>query len=335
MSDEMKAGVSVVVCVNRDVQKLERLLNCLFIQSWPLYEVVVVNDGPAKEIKEYLSSVERNPANSKNLRIIDFDSSTKTTPGKKAPLTAGIQAARYDWLLMTDGDCTVGPEWISEMMKHTGSGIEMVLGVAPFFSRRGFRNMLQRFDGLLTIIQYVGAALRGKPYMGVGRNLLYHRALFDKVNGFSSHTHLISGDDDLFIQSAANAHNTTICLHQDAYAFSDAPLSWGEWVNQKRRHLSASKAYSVRARFQTSVFAISWLCVWIGLPFVLSSGCYWLIAGIAGMIMLWLLFALTADQLQHRQLIPLYPVMAVSYCVMLFTFAILLSIRQPKTWMRS
>jgi len=313
------------------MQKLERLLKSLFDQSYPLYEIVVVNDGPHPDIREYL----RRQSNDIRLTVLEFDANTKTTPGKKAPLAAGIRAAKYDWILLTDADCVPGPEWISEMMDHATPGIEMVLGVAPFFARPGFLNLLQRFDTLLIAIQYIGATLRGTPFMGVGRNLLYHRSLFEMMKGFSSHAHLLSGDDDLFVQSAANRNNTSVCMHPSAFVFSEAPATWTAWMHQKRRHLSASSAYSVIAKLQTSVFVVSWLLVWIGLPFVLSSGNFWFNAGIAGVMLLWLLFAFAAHQLLYRQLIPWYPFMAVSYCVMLCTFAFILTLRPPKSWMRS
>ncbi len=339
---DLKDGVSVVVCVHRDVQKLDRLFKCLFVQSFPLYEIVVVNDGPDPGIAEYLRAVripvrrsDGNPAPTTSLCIVEFDSSKKTTHGKKAPLTAGIVAAQYDWLLLTDGDCVMGPEWITEMRQQVSPGIKMILGVAPFFPKPGLCNLLQRFDGFIISVQYISAALRGKPFMGVGRNLLYHRSLFEKAKGFSSHAHLVSGDDDLFMQSVADRHNTSVCTNPSAFVFSEAADSWTAWIQQKRRHLSASSGYSQIAKLQTTTFALSWIVVWLGIPFILCCCTFWTVTGIVAGAVLWSLFAYHAHRLYQRKLIPTYPFIAVCYCVMLCTFAILLTIRQPKTWMKS
>lgn len=328
-------GVSVVVCVNRDAEKLERLLKRLSDQSYPVYEVIVVNDGPSPEINALFIHRFDTGVNPLNLRILDFDSNTKTTPGKKAPLTQGIRAAQYEWILLTDGDCVPGPEWISEMMANTTQDIRMVLGVAPFFKRPGFLNLLQRLDGFITTVQYVGAALYGKPYMGVGRNLLYHRSLFNQANGFISHAHIASGDDDLFVQSVGNALNTTVSSNEKSFVFSESPSTWPAWLHQKRRHLSASNAYTVSARFRTTIFALSWIVMWLILPVVISNGIFWLVSGMTGVIFMWVLFARATKQLRQSGLTLWFPLLAVSYCVMLCTFAVLLSLRAPKTWMRS
>lgn len=326
-----KSGVSVVICVHRDVKKLKKLLQSLYGQSYPLYEIIVVNDGPQKDITEYLKSQSHNSL----LKVLEFDSVTKITPGKKEPLTAGIQMARYDWILLTDGDCVPGPQWISEMLHHVTPDTEMVLGIAPFFARPGFLNHTQRFDSFITAVQYIGAAIRGKPYMGVGRNLLYHRSLFDSVNGFTKHAHLISGDDDLFVQSVANHKNTSVCMDPSGFVFSEAPITWKDWIFQKRRHLSASKAYTFNAKQQTTLFALSWGLVWTGLPFTFCSGMYWLFAGVLFITVLWYLFARIAERLQHQELIPWFPVLAISYCVELCTFVILLILPAPRKWMKS
>lgn len=40
--------------------------------------------------------------------------------------------------------------------------------------------------------------------MGVGRNLMYRKSLFEKTGGFESHSNIASGDDDLMISAAGS-----------------------------------------------------------------------------------------------------------------------------------
>ncbi|MBK9742055.1 MAG: hypothetical protein IPO94_03465 [Saprospiraceae bacterium] len=82
-------------------------------------------------------------------------------------------------------------------------------------------------------MQYFTYAKSGLPYMGVGRNLLYKKSLFLAVNGFSSHQHLPSGDDDLLISDAANGSNTAVCLDDRTFVFSDAKLTQRLSLHQK------------------------------------------------------------------------------------------------------
>jgi biofilm PGA synthesis N-glycosyltransferase PgaC len=59
-------------------------------------------------------------------------------------------------------------------------------------------------------MQYLGMAIRGIPYMGVGRNLAYRKDLFFRKKGFGAHNHIISGDDDLFVNANASGANTRV-----------------------------------------------------------------------------------------------------------------------------
>ena len=43
--------------------------------------------------------------------------------------------------------------------------------------------------------------------MGVGRNLAYTNKVFYNTSGFKSHYHILSGDDDLFINEAVNKNS--------------------------------------------------------------------------------------------------------------------------------
>lgn len=58
--------------------------------------------------------------------------------------------------------------------------------------------------------------------MGVGRNLIYRKSLFEKTGGFQKHAHLASGDDDLFINAVAHKSNTALILEPTAFVFSKA-----------------------------------------------------------------------------------------------------------------
>ncbi|MBL4670137.1 MAG: hypothetical protein JKY30_12860 [Flavobacteriales bacterium] len=72
--------------------------------------------------------------------------------------------------------------------------------------------------------------------MGVGRNLGYQTQLFFKNKGFASHQHILSGDDDLFINEVANKRNTQIIIDKNAHTISNAKTTYKSWIRQKKRH---------------------------------------------------------------------------------------------------
>ena len=239
-------GVSVILCAHNESDNLSHYLQALLTQDYPTYEVIVVDDGSEDNTREV---VERYSTQDPRLHMTFIPSGARVGSTKKLALTLGAKAAQYEWLLLTDADCR--PEsnhWISAMMEQATKDI--VLGFSPYFYDKGHVNRLVRFDTLFNGLHYLGAALCGHPYMGVGRNLAYRKALFFESGGF---THLMNnraGDDDLFVNHVSTKTNTTVALDRKTYVWSLAKTSLRTWLLQKRRHLSVSPAYRTATKFR-------------------------------------------------------------------------------------
>src|SRR5690606_8891688 len=130
---------------------------------------------------------------------------------------------------------------------------EIVLGYSPYVKLKGFLNSFIRFETFHTALSYLSHALKGNPYMGVGRNMAYCQDLFFKGKGFASHMHIPSGDDDLFVNQNATRRNTGISIHPDAFIWSDPKETYGDYSSQKTRHHGASKAYKRKHKWMLSL----------------------------------------------------------------------------------
>ena len=111
-------------------------------------------------------------------------------------------------------------------------------------------------------------ALAGLPYMGVGRNLAYRKSLFYHHKGFTSHYKVSSGDDDLFINRAATSNNTRIEIRHESQTLSNPANNLGDFIRQKKRHLTTAKYYKWKFKVLLSAYAFSQFFFWI-LLFVL------------------------------------------------------------------
>ena len=174
MSNDEVPGVTVILCAHNESDNLSHYLQALLTQDYPTYEVIVVDDGSEDNTREV---VERYSTQDPRLHMTFIPMGARVGSTKKLALTLGAKAAQYDWLLLTDADCR--PEsnhWISAMMAQASKDI--VLGFSPYFYEKGHVNRLVRFDTLFNGLHYLGAALCGHPYMGVGRNLAYRKSLF-------------------------------------------------------------------------------------------------------------------------------------------------------------
>ncbi|MCK5822817.1 MAG: glycosyltransferase [Bacteroidales bacterium] len=239
--------VSVVICARNEVENLAKHLPLILTQDYPDYEVIVVNDCSSDKSEETLAVLQ---TKYHNLRVTTINEDKKFHHGKKLALTIGIKAAKNEILLLIDADCyPADKKWIRQMQKNFTDKTEIVLGYGGYVNKKGFVNKLIRFDTFFIALQYFGLAIAGKPYMGVGRNLAYRKSTFFKNKGFSGHNHILSGDDDLFINSVANKKNVKIEIDKTSHTRSLPKNSLKEWFTQKRRHLTTSKYYKTESKF--------------------------------------------------------------------------------------
>jgi len=261
--ETLDSPVSVVVAAKNEAEALEAHLPLWLGQDYPEFEVVVINDRSTDRTAEVLDRYADYP----RLRIVRIDPQEwKSFIGnKKYALTMGIKAARHPYLLFTDADCRPASDrWIRLMTAPFTEGKEIVLGYGKYARRPGWLNLLVRYETLLTALNYMGFALRGKPYMGVGRNLAYTRELFFRNDGFKNHFELLSGDDDLFVNENATAENTAVCIRPQAHTVSDPPTTWGSWIRQKRRHYSTARHYRTAHKMLLFLEAATRTLFWTG-----------------------------------------------------------------------
>lgn len=243
-------GVSVVICARDEADNLRKFLPYILDQDYPDFEVIVVNDGSTDDSELLLTNMKETYPKLRST-FVPYGATNIST--KKLALTLGIKAAKYDWVLLTDADCM--PEdksWISKMARNFNSGVEFVLGYSPYLEQKSFINRLITYDTLTIALQYMGYAIHGKPYMGVGRNMAYRKEVFFRMKGFASNLHLRSGDDDLIVNSAANAFNTKVETLRESLIWSEPKKTLRDWLFQKERHLSVASFYSARSRFNLS-----------------------------------------------------------------------------------
>ena len=249
-------AVSVIICARDEAANLVRNLPGSLVQEYPTtHEVIVVNDNSYDDSKYVLEEFYRQ---FKQLHIVELKQEAKMIPGKKFPLSIGIKSAKYEIVLLTDADCMPATEhWIEKMQASYDDETEIVLGYGAYYKKPGLLNKIIRWETFHTALQYLSYAQAGLAYMGVGRNLSYKKTIFFRHKGFSAHNHVVSGDDDLFINVAATKKNTKINIDKDTFTLSDPPKTWEQWFKQKKRHYSTGKFYKPLHKFLLGFYSFS------------------------------------------------------------------------------
>jgi hypothetical protein len=192
------------------------------------------------------------------------------------------------------------------MTSHFEDKISFVLGYGGYLKEKGFLNRYIRYDSMTIAMQYLGMAIRGNPYMGVGRNLAYRRSVFFANKGFGAHNHIISGDDDLFVNTHARKANTSVEFRNIAHTRSRPISSLKVWITQKKRHLITAPYYKFTDKFRLITESLSRIIFYVAFIVLLSYSFLWpLVSGIFGLRLITqiIIFNLTQKKLNETGLV--------------------------------
>ena len=265
--------VSVLICAKNEAKNLLEKLPFFLKQNYTNFELILINDCSNDNTLEVMEQFKKD--SNISIKIVNVTANEQFWGSKKYALTLGIKVASNEHLLFTDADCEpISNTWISEMVNNFSRQHQIILGYGAYKKiEKSFLNKLIRYETILTAIQYFSYSKIGIPYMGVGRNLAYTKSLFYSVNGFANHIKIKSGDDDLFINQVATKNNTINCYSPNSFTESSPKITFKEWIQQKRRHVSTASYYKPLHKFLLGAFYSSQLLFWV-LGVILISSIY-------------------------------------------------------------
>ncbi|MFN5674617.1 MAG: glycosyltransferase [Bacteroidota bacterium] len=256
--------LSVIICARNADTHLTEFLPKVLNQQYPKFEVIVVNDCSYDTTEHVLDAYQKIFP---HLRYTTIKEDEYYKHGKKFAVLVGIKAAQYEHLVFTDADCYPHTDtWLDEVAASFGQEHAIVMGYGAYEKQKGLLNALIRWDTFYNAVFFLSNAHRGKAISGVGRNMGYLKSLFYKEKGFSKHYHIVSGDDDLFINHAAPKCKSAIYTNSNSITYSIAKTTFWSWTLQKARHLTTAPYYTKSSKIK------------LGYHFVLLYGFYGFIA---------------------------------------------------------
>jgi len=326
--------VSVIICARNEAENLRSNLKAFLDQNYSDFEIIVVNDASTDETLSVLQFFKKSYD---SLILIDIEPSLNYSGNKKNAITKAIDVATHQNLLFTDADCKpVSSNWITEMTSKLCDHKKIILGYGAYKNIKGdFINKLIRFETLLTAVQYFSYAKIGLPYMGVGRNLAYKKEVFFNANGFTRHSQIRSGDDDLLINQMADKKNTAICFSNDSFTVSEPKKTFVSWFRQKRRHITTASHYKPIHQFLLGLFYVSQFLFWLLAIILLAFSFNWLIVTIfltIRLIIQYIILGKSAQKLNEKSLFWIFPVLDFALVFLQSGVYISNVISKPKSW---
>lgn len=328
-SDHTLKRVSVIICARNEKQNLIENIPSLLTQNYPDFEVIVMDDFSSDGSSTIMSRLKQ--ANHQ----LYYHKVTKNVPGKKQALIEGVAKATSSYVLLTDADCKPSNKhWLKTMIRAAlPNKSDLVIGYAPFYKQRSFLNKWTRFENWISALQYLSFAVVGKPYMGVGRNILYKKSAF-KIEVLLQNMDLSSGDDDLMVNKIANHNNTVICINKEAFMYSHTKGSWKEYIHQKMRHLSTAHKYKISDILRLSIFSLSHFIFYSSIILLVFYG-HFFVAGmfyLLRLILIWPLAIRLLELLDEKDLKFLFPLFDIMFFVFYLFFSFSVIFPKKKSW---
>lgn len=177
--------VSVIVPARNEEKNIENCLTHLLKQTYPRFEIVVVDDRSSDKTSEL---IERAKLGSKiavkNIRIEKLPSGWT---GKNYAMFTGSKAAEGEWFLFTDADTTHRPESLSTAL---GCAVERkidFLTLAPETESRSFWEKTVQPLAVASLALWFNPekinAPKGEVTLANGQFILVRREVYEKTGG--------------------------------------------------------------------------------------------------------------------------------------------------------
>jgi len=277
-------GISVVISVRNEEANIKACIESILKQDYPksTFELIVVNDFSTDNTLEVLAGF------GDQIKVYKLSehlaSEAKFTANKKKAITLAVKEAKYDLILCGDGDCVYGERWISSMMQYYHKyHKKFISGPVDYYDTKGFWKNFLLMDLVAMIGVTAGSIGQKKPVMASGANMLFEKKSFLELGGYTGNENIASGDDVFLMQKIfLNDSNAVgFVKNADAFARTQSPASFSEFLNQRIRWTSKSgnmMDFRVKAilvfnyLFYLSCFTSLFILPWFDLLF-LAFGC--------------------------------------------------------------
>jgi len=241
----------------------------------------------------------------------------QTISGKKAALQWAIAQSEADWIFTTDADAQFQADILHRMRQAADPQTHMVIAPVMQYGPH-FLGWISCLESLCIWTVTASSARICVPLSCSGAGLLFRRSSWIEVKGYTSHLHMPSGDDVLFMDALWRQHRDGIRVIWDRKTLvrCDAPSTWSDWLHQHRRW--ASKSDHLRHPLKRLVLLP--VLVWMLLPWMLIAHPS-ILAWVLAIEFVWLTGICIHFRIPYRVMLAflpfrwVYPFLAVASCI--------------------
>jgi cellulose synthase/poly-beta-1,6-N-acetylglucosamine synthase-like glycosyltransferase len=244
---------SIIIPARNEAANIGVCLNSILQNQYPtaLFEIIVVDDfstDNTAEIVQQLMQLHQNIQLIQLKNIVDYPINSY----KKKSIETAIGYSKHDWIITTDADCIVSPQWLGLFDAYIQkSNAVFIAAPVQFIQERSFISVFQSLDFISLQGITAASVSAGFHSMCNGANLAYTKAAFYAVNGFVGVDTIASGDDMLLMHKIQLAYPNGIgyLFNQKAIVATQPMPNWTSFINQRIRWASKATSYTDKKIF--------------------------------------------------------------------------------------
>ncbi len=244
---------SIIIPARNEALVISACLKRIQDQNYPahLFEVIVVNDHSTDTTVEVVQQMQSHFTSLRLINLSDHVSGTINAYKKRA-IEIAVTASKGEWIVTTDADCEVLPNWLLNFDQFIQEKDTVFVAAPVMFSYTpSWLSMFQLLDFMS--LQGITAAVVAAGYHSMcnGANLAYSKKAFFEVGQFKGIDHLASGDDMLLMYKIKKQFPGRLEFFYNAdMIVTTAPMpDWKSFFNQRIRWASKADSYSERSIF--------------------------------------------------------------------------------------
>lgn len=231
--------VTILIAVRNEEKNISTLINSISNQNYPeeFIEFIIVNDHSEDETVKIIEQ------SKEKIKLLN---NNKSETGKKAAIAKGLNASTGDLIVITDGDCQMGNEWISEFVSFYQDHDALIISGPVIY--HPLKNWFEKIQAL----EFISLAGSGAGSMGIRHPVMCNAAnmaLSRKIINClwdENTSHFTSGDDVFMLLKAKKIDPTQIHFlkSKNAIVKTQPSKSLKQFLHQRLRWTSKSRGYN-------------------------------------------------------------------------------------------
>lgn len=224
--------VTVLIAARNEASTITRCINGLVKQNYPKdrLQILIGND---RSEDSTLSQIQLLAAENENVEAYDIDQLVVEGLGKMNVLVQLIDRAKGDYLLFTDADTEVNPDWVQNMVgalqDHGVVTGTTIIQATNAFERCQYLDWMQA-QAMVKVLEDAGTRVTS-----LGNNMGVTREAYDKVGGFRGIRFSITEDYELYVAIIEAGYKPVHVFSTQCLAHTLPMRSVGDLLEQRKR----------------------------------------------------------------------------------------------------